>query len=142
MGIGAIFNDKVYAYNIPSLTYEVAIVHLELLNVLVALRRWKHYISNSKVKIYCDNAAVVAALNNFKIKDRIFLLCVRNIWLELAVANIDLVVEHIPGVNNVYADILSKWEARDKFAYSDIEKLHKCDWYSIDDSYFYLNPYI
>ena len=142
MGIGGIFNNNVYAYHIPDCA-KYSIVHLELINVLVAVRRWSMVFANSVVKVYCDNASVVAALNNYRIKDDLMLLMVRNIWLELATHNIELMVHHIPGVNNTYADILSRWGARHKFRENDIDYLlNYCQWYNIHDSMFYLNTHI
>ena len=143
MGIGGIFDNNVYAYHIPECCVNYSIVHLELINVLVALRCWSHLFNNSVVKIYCDNATVVAALNNFRIKDDLILLMVRNIWLILASCNIELVVEHIPGVRNVHADILSRWGGRDRFRVEDVMFLsNECQWFHIHDSFFDLDVHI
>ena len=66
-------------------------------------------------------------------------MCARNIWLELASANIQLIIEHISGSVNVYADILSRWKGKDKFSEFNVNKLIECEWFYINDSFFYLN---
>lgn len=136
-GLGAICHGMVYAYKLNLSNYaNIGIVHLEMLNILVALRCWKKYFTNSKVKIYCDNAAVVAALTNFKIRDDMLLACTRNIWLELASSNIDMYLEHVKGSDNVYADILSRWYSKARFNSNDIYYLlTACTWFSIHDDF-------
>ena len=112
MGVGAFFDNKVYAFSLYCINESLSIVHLEMINVLVAIRCWRHLLCNSTVDIHCDNATVVAALTSYKIKDSFLLCCARNIWFELATANIQLNIKHIRGANNKYADILSRWDAR------------------------------
>ena len=36
--------------------------------------------------------------------------CARNIWMEAAKADIDIVYSHIRGSKNVVADLLSRWK--------------------------------
>ena len=43
-----------------------------------------------------------------KTKDPFLALCIRNIWLLTAYNDIELVVRHIPGINNTIADTLSR----------------------------------
>ena len=141
-GVGAIYGNKVYAYHIPD-SFTGSIVHLELINVLIAIRCWSNYFENSILKIYCDNMTVVAALNNYRIKDDLILIIVRNIWLELAKYNIDLKISHVPGASNIYADILSRWRSREKFSSNDVNMLiNDCEWFYIDDNFFYLDTLI
>ena len=143
MGIGGCFNDNVYTHSIPNTFVFGSIVHLELINVLVAIRLWREHFKNSVIKVYCDNGAVVAALNNFRIRDQLILTIVRNIWLELASFNIDLITMHIPGVSNTYADILSRWQVRDRFNPAHVELLtNRCNWYKTDNSLFELDMHI
>ena len=42
-----------------------------------------------------------------KTKDSFLALCVRNIWLLTASLDIELNINHVPGVHNVIADTLS-----------------------------------
>ena len=43
---------------------DLNIVHLEMLNILVALRVWNQCWAKSRVRIACDNEAVVHVLNS------------------------------------------------------------------------------
>ena len=55
---GGVWSNRVYVSPIVQLT-QLKIVHLEMLNILVALRIWKEFWRHSTVKIFCDNKAVV-----------------------------------------------------------------------------------
>ena len=59
-GLGAIWNNRVYStpiFSIPG--FQLKIVHLEILNIILALRTWGSYWQHHKIKIFCDNLAVV-----------------------------------------------------------------------------------
>ena len=54
--------------------------------------------------------AVVEGLNFGRARDPTLALIARNIWLICAIFHIQIVVVHIPGQNNVLADLLSRWQ--------------------------------
>ena len=54
--------------------------------------------------------AVVDVLTSGKIKDSTLALCARYIWLISAIYNISIHIEHIPGKNNIAADLLSRFK--------------------------------
>ena len=108
-GLGGIWCDRVYATPIiPLIHWDLKIVHLEMLNLLVAVRKWKHLWSHSKVKVHCDNMAVVQVVGSGKTRDPYLAACLRNLWLLTATYDIELAVEHIPGEKNIIADLLSR----------------------------------
>ena len=80
-----------------------------MLNVVVALKVWSQLWANKKVKIFCDNQAIVEVLNTGKTKDPFLATCARNVWLITAIFNIEIIVIHVPGKNNPVADLLSRW---------------------------------
>ena len=47
-------------------------------------------------------------LNSGKTRDLTLAAIARNIQLLLAIYNIDIIVKHIPGKNNMVADLLSR----------------------------------
>ena len=101
--------NRVYscpAFTIPGV--KLHINHLEMLNIVVALRLWGHWWANASVSIRCDNLAVVQVVNSHKNKDAILGVCVHNIWLICALHNISLSIVHIKGNLNVKADLLSR----------------------------------
>ena len=85
------------------------ITQLEMLNVVVALKVWANIWANKRIKISCDNLAVVEILKSGKTRDPFLATCARNIWLITAMFNIDIIIIHVPGVNNQVADLLSRW---------------------------------
>ena len=48
-------------------------------------------------------------------RDAFMQRCLRQLWLTSARYDLDLHVSHIPGVHNVFADCLSRWDADSTF---------------------------
>ena len=65
-GLGAIYRNQVYAIPIPQYCDSFSIVHLEMLNILVAIRVWGNVWKYHRILIKCDNQAVVSVLNSGK----------------------------------------------------------------------------
>ena len=104
-GLGGIWSNRVYAIPvIPLVHFHLKIVHLEILNILVALRKWHKFWAHSKVQFFCDNLAVVLVTASGKTKDPYLAACLRNLWLITVTCDIDLEVKHIPGIHNNWAD--------------------------------------
>ena len=57
--------------------------------------------------------AVVKVLRYGGARDGILATCARNIWLLTSLFNIQLVVNHIPGIYNETADLSSRWKGTD-----------------------------
>ena len=83
-GLGARWGDQVYAVPIPLNYNHMGIVHLEMLNILVAMRLWGPSWKGKNIKIHCDNAAVVCVLTTRKTKDGLWQpLPVIFLWRQL-----------------------------------------------------------
>ena len=132
-GIGAYTEQKVYWSAIPE-CYKSAlsIVHYEMLNVMVAFRVWGPQWEDTKVKVFCDNAAVVSILNSGRTKDSFLSACARTLWLIQARYNIKVCVQHIQGSKNIYADILSRWFHFQSIDNENVAHLKKCEWFKVD----------
>ena len=89
-GMGGIFENQCYAFPIPKDFNQYSIVHLEMLNIVVALKVWATQWSNKKLHIKCDNMPVVEVLTSGKTKDNILATCARNVWLLSAIFNISI----------------------------------------------------
>ena len=103
-GLGGVWKNRVYAtpvINIPN--FHLTIVHLEMLNVIIALRLWGGHWRNMRIMIFCDNYSVVQVIMSGKTKDPFLALCIRNIWLLTAYYDIELLVRHDPGIYNTIA---------------------------------------
>ena len=107
-GLGGAFNNEVYVLTIPLGFEGYDIVHLEILNIVVALKIWAKHWQNKRIEIRCDNMAMVEVIRSGKARDQTLAKCARNIWLIISIFNIHLVVNHIPGERNIVADFLSR----------------------------------
>ena len=106
-GLGARWGSQVFAFPLPLGYLNYNIAHLEMLNILVALRVWNNCWAKSRIRIACDNEAVVRVLGSGRTRDLTLAAIARNIQLQLATWDINLQVIHIPGKENQIADLLS-----------------------------------
>ena len=108
-GLGGVYGSFVYTLQIPRGFRDYSIVHLEILNILVACKIWASRWENKKIQIFCDNLAVVEVLMSGRTRDETLAICALNIWLLSALYNIHFTFSHIAGVQNTIADLLSRW---------------------------------
>ena len=108
-GLGAVFQNMIYALPLPQDHLNYNIAQLEMLNIMVALKVWGYTWQNMRIEIKCDNLAVVQVLQEGKARDPLLATIARNIWMLTSVFNIHLSVSHIAGKNNATADLLSRW---------------------------------
>ena len=108
-GLGAVWKNYVYHLPIPRHYLGLTIVHLEMINILVAIKVFGPFWASRKILVKCDNQAVVAVLRNSRTKDAFLAACARNIWLMTAWYDLEVNYVHIKGKNNVIADLLSRW---------------------------------
>ena len=107
-GLGGCYDNLVNALRIPRGFKNYNIAHLEILNVVVALKLWGHAWANKSIQIMCDNIAVVEVLTYGIARDPTMATCARNTWLLSAIFNINIIVSHIKGLDNNVADLLSR----------------------------------
>ena len=105
---GGVFGPLVYALPLGTEFQHLHITQLEML-VFVTLKVWSPLWANKKVKIFCDNQAVIEVLNTGKTKDPFLPTCARNVMLITAIFNIEIIVIHVPLENNHVDDLLSRW---------------------------------
>ena len=81
-----------YVYHLPLEKHfqNLSIVHLEMINILVAIRTFGKYWFRKHILVRCDNIAVVHVLMSGKTKDPFLATCAQNVWLTAALANTDL----------------------------------------------------
>ena len=108
-GLGCVWKNYVYHIPIPRHYLGLTIVHLEMINILVALKIFGPFWANKKVLVKCDNQAVVAVLTHSKTKDPFLATCAQNVWLLAALYDLEVTYVHIRGKHNVIADLLSRW---------------------------------
>ena len=111
-----------------------------MFNILLALGVWGDLWKNSLVRFYCDNLAVVQVVQTSKTKDPFLAACIRNIWMITAVLDIEIEIDHIKGINNTIADLLSRLysdKAVDSHLFQNLKENYQ--WFKIPLSLFHLD---
>ena len=140
-GMAAVWINRVYATPIHNCGgLDLKIVHLEMLNIIIALKTWGDKWRHSAIDIFCDNLGVVQVVKTGKTKDPFLALCVRNIWLLTASLDMQLNINHVPGICNVAADTFSRIYS-DKPVNLDLLSILQVNyiWEHIANYYFDLN---
>ena len=107
--LGGIWGSCAHSISILfTLIGELAIIQYELYNILVAVKLWASHWRDKVISIRCDNESAVVVCNTGRIRDVFLGMCLRNLWLVAATANIDLLITHIRGKENILADALSR----------------------------------
>ena len=120
-GLGAVWGRFVYHLKIPEGYRNMGIVHLEMVNILVAIRIFAQFWAKQCILIRCDNQAVVSVLQSGRAWDPFLGACARNIWYAAALNDVDFSYIHILGKYNRAADLLSRWTA----SMNDVTKLNE-----------------
>ena len=114
---GATCFDECTSFAFPRDIEELAlhINALELFVLVMAVKIWAPKLAGSRFQISCDNDAAVQVVRSGRTRDAFMQRCLRQLWLTSARYDLDLHVSHIPGVHNVFADCLSRWDADSTF---------------------------
>ena len=140
--MGGCVNNIVYHVPIPLGYNQFTIVHLEMVNILVALKLFGQTWRGNRVLIKCDNEAVVSVLRSGKARDPFLGACARNIWYLAALQDVEMQYVHVLGRNNRKADLLSRWSGTQQ----DITELGSLItnpiWLNTDLSLLQINEYI
>ena len=111
-GCGGICGYEYFHASFPEVikSQGLPIHKLEMLAVLVGIRLWGSHCQGQKIRIYCDNQAVVQVINSSKTKDSFMGTCLRELWFEVSRFRFQLRAIHLPGEENRIADWLSRWD--------------------------------
>ena len=110
-GIGGLKGKQYYHLQLPQNYKEqkgMNIVYLELLAILVALRKWGQQLNGKRFALHCDNMAVVQVINNGTARDNLLQKMLRNVAYLCVVGQFEVVAHHILGMDNRVPDILSR----------------------------------
>ena len=91
----------VYTLPLPKVFKYYSIVHLEILNIAVALKIWDPLWKDKTIEVKCDNMAEAEVLNTGRARDAMLATSAHNIWLPTSMYNVKLMISHIPGVKKV-----------------------------------------
>ena len=114
---GAMCFDECISLAFPSAIESLAlhINTLELFVLVMAVRIWAPKLAGSRFQISCDNDAAIQVVSSGHTLDAFMQHCLRQLWFTSARCDLELHVSLIPGVHNVLADCLGRWDADSTF---------------------------
>ena len=97
-----VWGSQVYSTLVPiDVIGEMSITQYELYNILLAIRLWAFDLTNKVVCVHCDNESAVTVANTGKTRGPFLDLCIRHLAMLCVRFNIDVMVRHIKGVDNI-----------------------------------------
>ena len=141
-GCGAICGYEYYGRPFPDnvRAQQHNIAHLELLNIVVAVKVWAASWAGHKVRVECDNMNSVLTLQNARAKDPFMVHCAREIHFWCARHDIEILISHAPGAMMQRADALSREHLGDRYSrlVEEDPELQACSRIHPDDRLFIL----
>lgn len=108
LGFGGIFGTKWFSEKFSQEWLSCHISVREFLPIVIAFELWGSCLANSTVVIHSDNSAVVHVINKTTSKDTRLMQLMRRLMILSLSHNIHFQAQHIPGVANTAADLLSR----------------------------------
>ena len=81
---------------------------LELYPIFLAIHIFQRKMTNAHIVFHCDNSGIVAVLNKQSSKHKPLMSIIRPLVLALLQSNVTFHAEHIPGVDNILCDAISR----------------------------------
>lgn len=107
-GCGAVFGDSYFALPWPQEVPRSNLSLLEFYPIVIATFIWQDSMRNKRIKIWCDNQATVAIINDLKSQNLTIMKLVRIFALHCLNNNIWFQAQFLPGKINVGPDALSR----------------------------------
>ncbi|XP_065918904.1 uncharacterized protein [Dysidea avara] len=107
-GCGGFFNNHWFQYAWTTEWSEIGIMAKELLPIVISCVVWGPVLSRKSIEVRCDNTGAVSAINKGSSKDKTTMHLLRCLWFFAALFQIKITATHIPGIENVAADTLSR----------------------------------
>ena len=109
LGCGACFGTRWFSLPWPGQWWrDQNITLLELVPIVLALEVWGEHIRNHCLVLHTDNFSLMHVINSQSSKEDLVMCLIRRLVLKALHANVLIKAEHISGVNNVWADALSR----------------------------------
>ena len=104
-GCGAWCSSRFYGRKFPQFVIDAEhpIAHLELLNLIVAVKLWKEWWAGHRIEIRSDNMNTCLVIMNGKSIDPFMQAGARELYMVIAANDIELNVVHTPGLLLVLA---------------------------------------
>jgi hypothetical protein len=116
---------------------------LELLCLVVSLKRWAHRLRGLKVVIYCDNSSSVTVVNSGACRNSFMKSCLTEICFLAASYKFVLKCRHLTTVENRLADLLSRWDLHSTISEEFLIHAQNNAWSEVvveDELFFYFQP--
>lgn len=115
-GGGAECGDEFMHFVYPPHLRDKHISQLELLVVVIAVKRWGQGWKGKRIRIWCDSEVACSVINTGRTRDPFLLKCIRELAYLSATGQFQIKACHIPGVENRVSDWLSRWHLSHKYA--------------------------
>jgi hypothetical protein len=112
VGIGAVFGRRWLSASFDIDQSLRSIAWRELYAVLVACATWGRFFTGMRVLIFCDNLSVVSIVNSGASRCPLVMRLVRALFDVCVFHDFDVRLRHVPGVDNIAADRLSRLDYR------------------------------
>ena len=113
LGYGAVFGSHWFYGAWSKEWHGLNITLLELYPIVLAVKLWANHFSNQCIEFHTDNQALVAIINAQSSPQPTIMFLVRDLVLQCLYHNIQFRAVHVPGKENILADLLSRLQVRD-----------------------------
>ena len=107
-GCGGVHENLWFQVEWPADWLGVSIAPKELAPIVIAAVLWGPYWAGKSVRCLCDNMAVVASINRRSARDPTLAGLLRTLAYVSATLDISFSAQHLPGLQNVSADAISR----------------------------------
>ena len=114
-GCGAFFEGKWFQSARCTDWLPCNIIAKELVSIVLSCVSWP-LLARKLVLFLCDHSSLVGAIKKGSSKNPLVMHLLRYLWLFVAVYDIDLTAEHIAGITNQVADMLTRNQVEQFFS--------------------------
>ena len=107
VGLGGFYNGQWFSISLEG-KVKHSIGYFELLSIVVAVLCWGSNWRDSQVVLFTDHEALVHIWKTGSCKCPFMMALIRKLFFFTAEHNINLLLQHVNGTDNVYADLLSR----------------------------------
>ena len=140
-GLGGRWGSNIYPTPNPDHIqgHSFNITHFELFSVVVPLTVWGSQWRGRKLLINLGNMASISIVNSGFTKDVKLAIIARNIWIQCALYDIEIVASHLAGADNRFADLLSRWSCLSTHWFTLYDLIPEPCWYHVSTNNIVLN---
>ena len=116
LGLGCVFGTHWVSSGRAEGWHPSPICHInvrELFAVWAAVFTWGHRWANKEIVIFSDNKSTVQVWTSGSCTDSRMMAVIRAIFYRAAKTNTNIILEYVPGPENVNADLLSRFQVEE-----------------------------